>query len=370
MKVLHITKTFYPDSCGGVEEVVRHICIKAKSVNVQSDVITTSQKNTGVIDYQGIKVFVFKQDFELHSIPVSFSLLKAFRRLVEPYDVVHFHYPWPFMDLLNFLVKKRGVKKIVTYHCDAIGRHRMVELLYAPLRNLFLSSMDVIVPTSDNMVKTSPVLKKHKDKCHVIPLGISKELYPQPKQACVDDWSKKLPKSFVLFIGVLRHYKGLDYLIEAAKKVNGYVVIVGDGPLRSRVEDLINKQKVDNVVLLGFLADDDKMALLSLAKAVVLPSTLRSEAFGVCLLEGAMMSKPLISTELGTGTSYVNQDGETGFVVSPKDSKALALAINKLLRDSSLAEKLGQAAYRRYLNYFDADVVYQQYINLYKETVG
>ena len=74
---------------------------------------------------------------------------------------------------------------------------------------------------------------------------------------------------------------------------------------------------------MGYLLEDDKVALINLCYAVVFPSHLRSEAFGISLLEGAMYGKPLISSEIGTGTSHINIDGETGLVVPPNDPVAL-----------------------------------------------
>ena len=66
------------------------------------------------------------------------------------------------------------------------------------------------------------------------------------------------------------------------------------------------------------------MALLALSYAILFPSHLRSEAFGISLLEGAMFGKPLISSEIGTGTTYINIDGKTGVVVPPSDQMLYA----------------------------------------------
>ena len=78
---------------------------------------------------------------------------------------------------------------------------------------------------------------------------------------------------------------------------------------------------------LGAIPDEDKVALLTLCYGVVFPSHLRAEAFGVSLLEGAMFGKPMISSEIGTGTSHVNVGGVTGLVVPPGDSAALRAAL-------------------------------------------
>ncbi|MEJ2613012.1 MAG: glycosyltransferase, partial [Candidatus Thiodiazotropha sp.] len=107
-----------------------------------------------------------------------------------------------------------------------------------------------------------------------------------------------------------------------------------------------------------------------LCRAVVFPSHLRSEAFGVTLLEGAIHSKPLISTEIGTGTSYINIDGESGFVVPPADAKSLREAMLRLAQDEALAQRMGRAARQRYETLFTGRVMGERYVGLYKRLLS
>src|SRR5690606_23534758 len=88
---------------------------------------------------------------------------------------------------------------------------------------------------------------------------------------------------------------------------------------------------VHNIHFLGQLSEEDKTVLLMLCYAFVFPSHLRSEAFGLSLLEAAMFGKPMISCEIGTGTSYINYMNNTGYVVPPADSLALANAMQFFL---------------------------------------
>lgn len=117
---------------------------------------------------------------------------------------------------------------------------------------------------------------------------------------------------------------------------------------------------------MGQISDPDKVALYRLARAAVFPSSLRAEAFGVTLVEGAMYGKPLIYTEIGTGTSYVNLHGETGIVVPPTDSEALRDAMQTLKRDDALADRLGANARRRYEQRFTAERMGAAYAALYR----
>lgn len=108
-------------------------------------------------------------------------------------------------------------------------------------------------------------------------------------------------------------------LLDALPGTDFRVVIIGSGPVERELRAQAERLKLTNVDFVGPVGDDDKIALLTLCHALTFPSHLRSEAFGISLLEAAMFGKPMISTEIGTGTSYVNVDGETGLVVPASD---------------------------------------------------
>jgi rhamnosyl/mannosyltransferase len=139
-----------------------------------------------------------------------------------------------------------------------------------------------------------------------------------------------------------------------------------DTMLRRKVQS----EAVHNLKFVGYLPDEDKVALLSLCSAVVLPSHLRTEAFGVSLVEGAMFAKPLISCEIGTGTSYVNIGGETGVVVPPEDALALRNAMHQLASNPQRARALGHNARARYESLFTAQRMADQYAELYKAVLS
>ena len=87
------------------------------------------------------------------------------------------------------------------------------------------------------------------------------------------------------------------------------------------------------------------------------------------LVEASMFGKPMVSCEIGTGTSYVNQHQETGFVVPPESPQSLAQAMNALLSDAAVAERLGCAARRRYETFFSGVALGKAYMNLYREVL-
>lgn len=370
MKVIHLTKTFYPETLGGIEEVVRQLALASQKNGIKSEVVTLAKSTSeNLLFVEGIKVHRFPISFTFHSSPFSIKLFKKFSEIIAKADILHCHFPWPLLDLL-FITHKITKPVIVTYHCDAISaRSKLFELIYRPFCKKFLHKANTIIATSPNIIASSKMLQKFKAKVQCIPLCLDIESYPAVSYEASLIWQKKYGDNIVLFIGALRHYKGLEFLINAARKIKGHVVIAGDGPLRQKLEQLIFTKNILNVHLLGRVSPDDKMALLEACKVVVLPSILRSEAFGVALLEGAMTSKPLVSTNLGTGTSYVNINGETGWVISPGDVEELAEKINDLLVNEEKAKQFGARARKRFEGEFGAKKIISNYIELYQSLI-
>jgi|TARA_B110000902_G_C14117882_1_gene516956 rhamnosyl/mannosyltransferase len=216
----------------------------------------------------------------------------------------------------------------------------------------FLGDVDVIVATSPAYLDSGPLSQKYQPKVEVIPLGLSKGTLPdRPDKEVVDLWREKLGEGFFFFSGVLRYYKGLDVQIRAAVLSGLKVVIAGAGFEWDKLQQQKELLGAENVHLLGRITDDDKSALISLSRAMVLPSYVRSEAFGVSLLEGMFYSKPLITAELDTGVNYVNEDRVTDMKVDAQSSRGLAHAMLELDGDPELAHNMGQAARRRYENF-------------------
>jgi glycosyltransferase involved in cell wall biosynthesis len=368
MRILHITSTFMPDSKGGIEELVRQICINTKAYGVESRILTLSRDPIPkVITIDGIEIFRVKKNFEISSCGFSISAFKKYKELVEWADVVNYHFPWPFQDFLYFLSGSK-VKSIVTYHSDIV-RQRKLKVIYNPIMKSFLGRVDKIIATSENYVESSNVLKAYKDKIKVIPIGINKSSYPKVLDTELIDMKSKVGENFILFIGKFRQYKGLNYLLDALSNSSFNCVIVGNGFLEKQLTDQAKQIGLTNVHFLGVVNEVEKVALIKLCRAVVLPSNQRSEAFGICLLEGAMYAKPLISTELGTGSSYINIDNTTGIVVPPSDSESLKKAMLKLIANESLANKMGGKAKIRFEELFTGEKMGKSYFQTYKDLI-
>ncbi|KTS36749.1 MULTISPECIES: glycosyltransferase [Pantoea] len=368
IKVLHFYKTYYPDTFGGIEQVIFQLAEGTINSDIETTVLSLTpgeeNLNATIGSHKTIRIHA---DFSIASSPFSIKALSLFKKLASEADIIHYHFPWPFMDALHFICKINK-PTVLSYHSDIVRQKNLLKI-YTPLMHKFMSSVGKIVATSPNYVKTSPTLNKYLEKVQVIPIGIDQERYKLPNAAVLNSWRERLPERFFLFVGTLRYYKGLHILVEANKKKDFPIVIVGSGPIENELKLQVKEYGLKNIIFLGALNDIDKIALLHLCYAMVFPSHLRSEAFGISLLEGAMFSKPLISSEIGTGTSWINIHHETGIVIPPSDPNALAIALDTLWANSDLAKIYGERAYQRYREHFTGVKMVSAYQDLYNSMI-
>jgi rhamnosyl/mannosyltransferase len=369
MRVLHFYRTYFPDSFGGIEQLIYQLCRGGTKLSVSNSVLSlTRQRAARTLFFDGHEAHRVRMNFEIASTSFSASAFTTFYQLAKKADIVHYHYPWPFMDVVHFAARLKK-PTVVTYHSDIV-RQEMLLKLYGPLQRRFLASVDRIVATSPNYLASSRVLNRYRDKATVIPIGLDKSSYPAVQPDLLTKWRTQVGEKFFLFVGLLRYYKGLHILLEAAQSTNYPVVIVGAGPVERELTRQVARLQLKHVQFLGALPDQDKVALLQLCYAVVFPSQLRSEAFGIALLEGAMYGKPMISTEIGTGTSYINESGKTGLVVPPNDPLALRQAMRNLWENPGLAHEMGTRAEQRYWDFFTADRMVASYAELYNDMLA
>ncbi|MBN9070277.1 MAG: glycosyltransferase [Rhizobiales bacterium] len=365
LRVLHVYRSYFPDPEGGVHEAIRQICLAVRPLGVDSTVFCLSPRpdpprlvtDDGFVTWRS-RSFAAPASCDLGG-PDAWRL---FRRLSSQHDIINYHFPWPFADLLHLTARPRA-RAVMTYHSDVV-RQSSVMPLYAPLMWRMMDGMDAVVATSPPYAATSPCLAdpRVRERVRVIPLGIADigaDYSPPPA----------LPGEapYFLFLGVLRYYKGLSTLVEAAGSVNARIVIAGDGPEGPALKRMVRERGCDNIEFAGRVSEADKLRLLAGCRAFILPSHRRSEAFGMALVEAAAFGRPLVSCEIGTGASFINIDGETGFVVPPENPAALAAALNRLLADDALARRLGAAARQRYERLFSAAPLGRAYAELYRE---
>lgn len=363
MRVLHVFKTYLPDGFAGVEHVIWEIAEGTSDLGVTSSVFAlSSNPSPRPIAVGRHTVHQARQDAYVASTGVSFSAFDKFRALAASVDLIHYHFPWPFMDLLH-LCTRPAVPAMVTYHSDIV-RQKLSLKLYSPLLTRFMDSVERVVVTSPNYAGGSEVLPRYMNKTSVIPIGLSERVPPDTQT--VENLRQTIGSGFLLFVGALRYYKGISFLIEAARFSGVPTVIAGDGEFRRQIEEA----RIPNVTFVGPVNDATKEALLELCSGFVFPSHLRSEAFGVALLEAARAGRAMISCEIGTGTTYVNLNNVTGFSVPPADPSALADAMAQLWHSKSLQRDFGRAARARYEQLFTAEEMCAAYLMEYQRLLS
>ncbi len=371
--VLHVYRTYFPDPPGGLQEAIRQIALSTGAHGVANTIFTLSpQPEPDLLLRPEARVVRCRSWAAPASCDVGGpAAFATFSRLARDTDVVHYLFPWPFADVLHAAVRPCR-PAVLTYISDVV-RQRWLGAAYAPLMWRTLRQMRVIVANSPSYARTSAVLS-HPDiraKVRVIPLGIEERSYPKEgDDSILTRLGLGADEPFFLFIGVLRYYKGVHFLVQAAKTLGAKVVIAGSGPEGASLQALATKTGANNVIFAGQVSDAEKVALLKRCRALVLPSHLCSEAYGMVLVEAAMFGRPLICCEIGTGTSYVNAHEETGFVVAPQSPEALLQAMNVLLADDNLAASMGRAARARYERLFSGPALGRAYAALFREVAG
>lgn len=368
MRVLHVYKTYYPDSVGGIEQVLLQLTRGLRARGVESRVFTLSPlAQPAVLQRPEGAVYRYPVTLDVASNTMSWPAVRGFAQQLAWADVVHYQFPWPFADLLHLLHRTQFKNKVsvVSYQSDVVRQRHLLKL-YRPLMARFLAGVNAVVATSPGYIATSAVLQTLAKPVQLVPNGLDEStLLPVPSERLAH-WRQRCGEGFFLFVGVLRYYKGLHTLVEAARGFAGQIVLAGEGPEQASLAAQIKALGLTNIKLLGHVDDADKRALLQLARAFVFPSHLRSEAFGMSLVEAAMLGKPMLSCEIGTGTSYVNEHGVTGIVVPPEDPAALRAAMHQLLHDLAAAARMGVAARQRYTRLFTGAHMAQAYHQIYQ----
>lgn len=369
MRVLHFFKTYFPDTVGGIEQVIAQLCDGSTARGIEARVLTLSRDPHPSRIAHGLHpVRRVREQLNVASTGFGLGALSAFREEAAAADLVHYHFPWPFMDLLQ-LAGLSDKPYLVSYHSDVVKQQRLLQL-YQPVMHRFLGGAQHILVSSPNYLQSSAVLQKHQSRCRLVPYGLDDRSYPTASADVLAKWRARLPQRFFLFVGVLRYYKGLTFLLDALAGQPWPLVIAGAGPEESALKAQVERLGLTaQVHFVGRIDELDKAALFELCHAFVFPSHLRSESFGISLLEAAMYGKALVSCEIGTGTSYINEHGETGLLVEPASALSLRKALATLMENDAVIARMGQAARQRYEALFTQEKMVERVVELYSNTL-
>jgi len=363
IRVLHLFKTATHHTHGGIEVFIDTLANAQHQLHlpVQHTLFALAPNCAATHTTPHLTTHCHPQQLALRSTPISLTALPHLAQHLARAHLLHLHYPYPFADALLFAHTLRTRTPLppilITYHSDIV-KQKWLEHLYRPLRTWLFRRAARIVATSHNLKASSPTLARYLSKTTVIPLPspIPPAYTPPPPTP-----------TFFLYLGGLRYYKGLPTLIAAAAKAQLPVHIAGSGPDEPYLKRLAQRYRAP-ITWHGAVDEATKKQLLANCTALILPSTERSEAFGLVLLEAAAYGRPAITTELGTGTSEIVEHGKTGYVVPPKDPQALAHAMTTLWHlPLEQRTALGQAAYAKATTHYAQATIARAYYSCYQQ---
>lgn len=363
-RILQIGK-FYPPHHGGMEAHLELVCRHLRT-RFDVHVVVSNEGRAAASEVRdGIPVRRLPRPFSITSAPVNTGLASAIRD-VRP-DLVHLHLPHPGA-VLGLLPSGYRGPLVVTYHSDVV-RQRLMGAIFQPLLDACLNRASAILVTSRAYLDTSVPLRKHRSRCTVIPLGIPLEGIAErsdPRAAAIR--AQHGPR-IVLAVGRFVYYKGFEVLLEAMRTVDARLLLVGDGAERESLLAHARRLGIDaRATFLGTVPDTSPY--FAAADVFVLPSTTRAEAFGIVQLEAMASRTPVVNTRLPTGVPWVSQHEQTGLTVTPGDPGELAAAIQRLLGDRGMRERLGEAGRARVEREFTDRVMMSRIIAVYEDALG
>ena len=367
MRVLHVYKDYHP-VVGGIEHHIQVLAegLREQGIDVQV-LATNTNRKTLEGEINGVPVTKVGRLLNISSAPVSLGFCSELKRLSHDADIVHLHSPYPPAELCQ-LALHGGKHFVLTYHSDIV-RQKILGFFYHPFLRRVLRLAEHITVSNPQYIELSRFLRPVADKCTVAHHGIDLTrftLTPAVQQRAALTRARYDDVPLLLFVGRLRHYKGIGVLIDAMKTVEAHAVIVGDGPMGSVWKQKVGDENVmDRVTFLNKIPEEELVALYYAADIFVFPSTNRAETWGTVQVEAMACGLPVICTELGTGTSYVNQNEITGLVIEPNNDLALSEALQRLINNPELRQRLGQAGQVRAREALSKEAMVQQMMDFY-----
>ena len=368
IRVLHVGK-FYPPVPGGMERVLQLLC-ESERPRVDSRVLVANVGRSSVRqELAGVPVTRVSSVGRIGSVGVCPTLPLWLRRLDG--DLVVIHEPNPVALVSVVLARPRG-RVLVWFHSEVVRPRWKYRLLYRPFLRAVLGRADRIIVSSPELARHAVELQDFRDKCVVVPYGVDtgRLVATDAVQARAEALRGQHRTPIVLFVGRLVPYKGVDVLMRSLCGVDATALVVGDGPLRTRLETQARELGLSRVRFLGAVSDPELTALYHAADLFVLPSVTRAEAFGVVQLEAMACGVPVVSTNLPTGVPWVNQHDKTGLVVPSGDADRLRQALTALLTDRPRREALGRYARERVEGEFTLTRMAQLTGGLYREVLS
>ena len=262
-------------------------------------------------------------------------------------DIIHVHHAFPFSWAAAFIKDFYNIPYVVTIHGSELPSMEK-EKRFTRATYYAMYRAKQIFPNSGYTRDWFLRIFKGNfhEKCRVIPGGVNvdKFVYSESGAKSVDKELHLHGKPVVVFAGKLTKYKGVEFLVGAAKNIHGEVVILGDGPEKQRLQEKAKQLGLTNIHWVGHLGAGIKKLVpyYSRADVFVAPSVW-DEPLGLVILEAMACQTPVVVTRKG-GIPLAVKEGYNGLFVRARNSAEIVEKVNKLLDNTSLRDKMGQNA--------------------------
>jgi len=297
------------------------------------------------------------------------SYFKAIVHAIDDFqpDIIHVHHLMPLTWIARFIKIAYGVNFIVTVHgSELLTLQDDKRYPYLTQEAIFKAKRIVANSfwTKEWMLKI--LGNQIKKQIRVIPGGVDIANFPENMDTKDIDQKYKLNgQKLILFSGKLTKYKGVRYLIQAAKNINAVIGIAGDGPQRRNLEELVESLKVKNVRFFGFIDNANLIKLYYRADVCVVPS-IWDEPLGLVVLEAMATKTPVVVTRKG-GIPLAVKEGVNGLFIRPRNPKEISEKVNLLLSDDELRHKIGERARKTIFERFTWEKIAHRYERIYQE---
>lgn len=365
-RILQINKLYYP-YVGGIERVVQQIAEGLADKTDMKVLVSSENKKLVEEEINGVQVIRVPSVGMIGNLPIPFGLTRKLGSLKNEVDVLHLHMPYPFGDLACLLSGYKG-KIVVWWHSDVVRQKKMM-LLYKPIMNKMLKRADVIIVATKGHIEGSAYIKPYQDKCVIIPFGVDEKIEYEADKfiSKKKETVTKTSKVQFLFIGRLVYYKGCKVLLEAFKDIeNAELTMVGSGDMEQELKELAKVYHIeDKVRFCGEVTEDELYRHLENCDVFVLPSIVRSEAFGLVQIEAMAFGKPVINTNLPSGVPYVSLDKITGLTVPPENVQALEEAMQWMVDHGDERYEMGIRARKRIKEEYRMETMLERVLKVY-----
>jgi len=375
IKIVILIDAWYPVFGGGqvhVSEISKRL---VKDKRCQIEIITSklgmkNVKNEKITNNDYFKIIRLGPAFSFENLfgRIFYLFFALFYLLFNDYDIIHAHAFLPGIPAkLASIIKRKPVvftvHGIVKNSWDEISSYKIISYFYRWIENLILFNLhyDFQISVSEDFLRYKNVNKK----IEIIPNGVDVKIFNSVKTIKDKDFK-------IIFVGRLHPQKGLIYLLKAMVLVireikNVYLILVGDGKLKKYLKNESKKLKLaDKIIFKGELKGKKLIKEYKTSHLFVLPSIYEGQP--LTLLEAWAAKIPVVVTDVGANKNFV-ENGKNGYLVSPKNPKALAEKIIFVLKNQNW-DFLGENGYKMVKKNYSWDSAVEKTYQVYLKVLN